>query len=77
MKCRLSSLIYPLLIFLITGPACSLTSNLAARFGEAGEPSPTRPRRYVVLPSGPATATVSVEAGATPVPGLARFTVSA
>jgi hypothetical protein len=75
MKCRLSSLVYPLLIFLITGPACSLTSSLAARFGEAGEPSPTRPRRYVVLPPALATASVSSQAGPTAVPGLAEVSL--
>lgn len=75
MKCRLSSLIFPLLIFLITGPACSLTSSLAARFSEAGEPTPTRPRRYVVLPPALATAPVSIQAGPTAVPGLAQLSL--
>jgi hypothetical protein len=59
MKRRRGFLIYPLLIFLITGPAC----GLAARLGQAEEPTPTRPRRYVVLPAPSATA----------VPGLANL----
>lgn len=47
MKCRRLSLIYPLLILLITGLACSMTSSSGAH----EKPMPTRPRRYVVLPA--------------------------
>jgi hypothetical protein len=61
MRGRSTALISLWLILVFTGLACSLTSNPAAQ----GEPTPTRSRRYVVLPSGPPT----------PVPGLADLSL--
>ena len=60
MKRRRLSPIYPLLILLITGLACSMTSSSGAR----EKPMPTRPR-YVVLPS----------ASPTLVPGLSELSL--
>ncbi len=62
MQRRRRFILYILLIFAVTGPACSLTSNLAARLAGGRQPTATRPRHFVVLPPAPAAA-------ANPAPG--------
>lgn len=44
-------LIYPLLIFLVAGPACNLTSRLASRAAEFKQPTVTPAHRLVFLPA--------------------------
>ncbi|MBN1217423.1 MAG: hypothetical protein JXM69_00725 [Anaerolineae bacterium] len=43
-------LIYPLLFFLVVGPACSLTSHLASRAATVKQPTSTSVRRFVRFP---------------------------